>query len=200
MFRNILQSESIKFITNPWCLIGMLSAVAFAGLKNGMYLGQAGLVITSSVFIGQEYRNLELRTSLLTAPARLKLFGAKLFLLTFVTWITGLTSFLIAREHFSLMILLSWTFIVWLSAFISMITRSQVVPLTILFSLILGFSQMLFSFFKIAKYLPDLATMNLFLVQPHKNMLNPTQGLLVQLVWVLVLSFLALIVQARDLK
>ena len=69
-----------------------------------------------------------------------------------------------------------------------------------MFSLILGLSQMLFAMTAFAKYLPDLATMNLFSTHTT-TLLNGSQGLLVQSIWSLFLSLISFgLIQYRDVR
>jgi ABC-2 type transport system permease protein len=188
-------------------------------LRN-LFLSQAGLVIVAASFFGQEYSNSYLRTTLLTIPARIKLIIAKIFLLTAIVWIIGLFSSLIClgvgiiqySSSFTLSLILeflikvsiamlSWTLITWITVFLTIITKSQILPIAIMFSLILGLSQMLFAVTAFAKYLPDLATMNLFFAPHTTTLLNGFQGLLVQVIWSLFLGLISFgLIQYRDVR
>ncbi|EGO2584181.1 TPA: ABC transporter permease subunit [Enterococcus faecalis] len=184
------------------------------------FLSQAGLVIIAASFFGQEYSNSYLRTTLLTIPARIKLITTKLFLLTVIVWIIGLFSSLIClgigiiqfNGSFTLSLILeflikviiamlSWTQITWITVFLTIITKSHILPIAIMFSLILGLSQMLFAMTAFAKYLPHLATMNLFFSTHTTTLLNGSQGLLVQSIWSLFLSLISFgLIQYRDVR
>jgi ABC-2 type transport system permease protein len=188
-------------------------------LRN-LFLSQAGLVIIAASFFGQEYSNSYLRTTLLTIPARIKLITAKIFLLTAIVWIIGLFSSLVClgvgiiqySSSFTLSLILeflikvtiamlSWTLITWITVFLTIITKSQILPIAIMFSLILGLSQMLFAVTAFAKYLPDLATMNLFFTPHTSTLLNGSQGLLVQVIWSLFLGLISFgLIQYRDVR
>lgn len=188
-------------------------------LRN-LFLSQAGLVIIAASFFGQEYSNSYLRTTLLTIPARIKLITAKIFLLTAIVWIIGLFSSLVClgvgiiqySSSFTLSLILeflikvtiamlSWTLITWITVFLTIITKSQILPIAIMFSLILGLSQMLFAMTAFAKYLPDLATMNLFFTPHTTTLLNGSQGLLVQVIWSLFLGLISFgLIQYRDVR
>lgn len=188
-------------------------------LRN-LFLSQAGLVIIAASFFGQEYSNSYLRTTLLTIPARIKFVTAKIFLLTVIVWLIGLISSLIClgvgiiqfNSAFTLPLILdflikvtiamlSWTLITWITVFLTIITKSQILPIAIMFSLILGLSQMLFAMTVFAKYLPDLATMNLFFTSHTTTLLNGSQGLFVQAIWSLFLSLISFgLIQYRDVR
>lgn len=193
--------------------------VLSASLRN-LFLSQAGLVIVAASFFGQEYSHSYLRTTLLTIPSRMKLIVSKLILLTIIIWIIGLISSIgclvigIIQYNSILtlpividfmtkvaMAMLSWTLIAWITASLTIITKSQILPIAVMFSLILGLSQLLFAVSKIAKYLPDLATMNLFFTTNVATLLSGYQGLLVQLVWTLLLCSIAFgLIQYRDVR
>ncbi|WP_460058243.1 hypothetical protein [Pseudolactococcus yaeyamensis] len=95
--------------------------------------------------------------------------------------------------------MLSWFLLTCLTVSLTIITKSQIIPIAIMFSLTLGLSQMLFAVTELAKYLPDLATMNLFFSNQIPTLLNAYQGLLVQLVWIVPCLGIALILMhCRD--
>ena len=242
MFKNILQSETIKFFSYNWCLFGTIGTILiaplvlfFSGTGNeqslvttevlsaslrNLFLSQAGLVIVTASFFGQEYSHSYLRTTLLTIPSRMKLIITKMILLTVLVWIVGILSSLVclgvgAIQFNSILTLplifgfltkvtitmLSWTLITCITASLTIITQSQILPIAIMFSLILGLSQMLFAMTPFAKYLPDLAAMNLFFTTNTTTLLNGSRGLLVQFVWSLFLSLIAFgLIQYRDVR
>ena len=74
-------------------------------------------------------------------------------------------------------VMLSWLPMTWLTAALTIVNKSQIAPMAVMFPLILGLSQMLLLMTKFAKYLPDLATMNLFLSGNERIFLNGYQGL-----------------------
>ncbi|MGO2742329.1 MAG: ABC transporter permease [Pseudolactococcus laudensis] len=174
-----------------------------ASLRN-LFLSQAGLVIIAASFFGQEFSNAYLRTTLLTIPSRMKLVISKILVLSIIVLGIGIISNLICLgiiigqyqriltfplvNNFLTQVMiamLSWLFITWLTASLILVTKSQTIPIAIMFSLILGLSQMFAALTKFAKYLPDLATMNLFFSNHAPNLLNGYQGLLVQFFWTL---------------
>ncbi len=188
-------------------------------LRN-LFLSQAGLVIIAASFFGQEYSHSYLRTTLLTIPSRIKLVVTKMFLLTVIVWGIGLLSSLVCLgvgiiQFDSILTLplilkfltkvtiamLSWTLVTWITASLTIITKSQILPIAIMFSLILGLSQMLFAMTPSAKYLPDLAAMNLFFTTNATTLLNRTLGLLVQFVWSIFFNLIAFgLIQYRDVR
>ncbi|ECB9820381.1 ABC transporter permease [Enterococcus termitis] len=197
----------------------MTHEVLSASLRN-LFLSQIGLVIVSASFWGQEYSHSYLRTTLLAVPSRTKLTLSKMILLVFVVWVVGIVSSLIclgigAIQYDSILTLhvilkfmsnvtiamLSWTFITCITVALTIIFKSQIIPISIMFSLIIGLSQVLMSITKIAKYLPDLATMNLFFTTDVPTLLSGYEGLLIQFIWALVLFLIAFwLIQYRDVR
>jgi hypothetical protein len=195
------------------------SDLLVASLRN-LFLSQAGLAIVAASFFGQEYSHAYLRTSLLAIPARMKLALSKMILLVLIVFGVGLISSLMclgisliqykAILTFSIVSkfmikvgigMLSWLLITWLTAALTIVTKSQIIPMAVMFPLILGLSQMLLLMTKFAKYLPDLATMNLFLSGNAKIFLTGYQGLGIQLIWTVCFFILALgLFQYRDVR
>ena len=172
-----------------------------------LYLGQAGIIIAMAGFYGQEYSGSHLRTTLLTNSSRLKLLLTKKIIITFITIITGIISsilcmFVIITKYqyvitYDLFIrfittiplaIISWVVLGLISGYISIITKSLIVPIAILFPLILGLNHMLLAITELAKYLPDLAGMNFFLLPEQKPFLTLWIGLIVQLAWIISLD------------
>ncbi|BDR56600.1 ABC transporter permease [Xylocopilactobacillus apis] len=230
----IIHSEIIKFFSNIWCVLGLIGTIIIAPLilflhggylsadevisisLRNLFIGQAGLTVFTSIFIGQEYMHSQLRTSLITVPSRFKLFKTKFLILIMISWLAGLGTSIIclavgafkyqihwtaSLAHGALIILISWTLIVVITASLAVILRSQAASMAIMFSLILGFSQMIFGLTKLAKYLPDLAVMNLFLDHPQKLFLSGSTGLIVQFSWAFILTLLAFVmIEKRDVN
>lgn len=182
----------------------------------GLFIGQVSIIVAAAGLWGQEYSNSSLRTTLLAVPSRLKWLGAKILVLTTIVFVVGICSsllclavailqfklnitstFLLEFIQRTLPILLSWIQISWIAASISVITKSLVTPIAILFSLMLGLSQLLFLIFPISKYLPDMATTNLFLLQHVPNFLTVNQGLVTQFCWGLLLTIAAIYLSLR---
>lgn len=240
MFKNIIKSEFLKLYSYNWCFFSLIGTVLIAPLLlffsedeqllitnevlstilRNLFLSQAGLVILTASFFGQEYSHSYLRTTLLTIPSRMKFIITKMTLLIFIVCIIGLLSSLmcliigVIRFNSILTIpiilnflgkisvsMLSWMLISWITASLTIITQSQIVPSAIMFSFILGLSQMLLAVTEFAKYLPDLASMSLFFISTSNNLLNSHQGILVQFIWALSLGIIALyLFQHRDVR
>ena len=96
---NSFRSEYLKFIYNKWLLLTVLSTIILVPLfviflhetpsyitedyvltqiLESFYLGQAGIIIITILFIGQEFNGSTLRSSLLANPTRWKFFFIKL--------------------------------------------------------------------------------------------------------------------------
>lgn len=171
-----------------------------------LYLGHPGIIVASAGYFGQEYSHSALRTTLLTQPSRLKLLCAKfLNTATFVLF-TGIVSSVIGlivlmfqqdiewTGSFMIRLLgsislgiLSWIQLAWITSALSIMTKSLIAPIAIMLPLVLGLSHMLFSFFQLAKFLPTLATMNLFSLPAVNIYLDKLSGLVVQFSWVVLL-------------
>lgn len=171
-----------------------------------LYLGQLGIVVASAAYVGQEYSHSALRTTLLTQPSRLKLLCIKLVNIAIIVVFTGIVSSVLSLivlffQHDmewtgSLMIrllgsislsILSWIQLAWITSAVSIMTKSLIAPIAIMLPLILGLSQMLFAISQLAKFLPDLATMNLFSIPAVNIYLDKWSGLAVQFSWVVLL-------------
>lgn len=92
---NSFRSEYLKFIYNKWLLLTVLATIILVPLfviflhetpsyitedyvltqiLESFYLGQAGIIIITILFIGQEFNGSTLRSSLLANPTRWKFF------------------------------------------------------------------------------------------------------------------------------
>ena len=99
---NSFRSEYLKFIYNKWLLLTVLSTIILVPLfviflhetpsyitedyvltqiLESFYLGQAGIIIITILFIGQEFNGSTLRSSLLANPTRWKFFFIKLIVI-----------------------------------------------------------------------------------------------------------------------
>jgi ABC-type transport system involved in multi-copper enzyme maturation permease subunit len=175
---------------------------ATTACMRALFLGQAGIIVAAAGLCGQEYEQSCLRTTFLAVPARIKMMAAKWVVITIATILVGMLSGLlgltigiiqndgymplhivvgfVASAAFSL---ISWVQMAWISAGLSMLTKTMIVPLAILLPLVLSLSQMLYSFSKLAKFLPDLAAINLFLIPKTEVFLAEWPGIAVQFVW-----------------
>ena len=172
-----------------------------------LYLGQVGVAVTAAGFFGQEYSGSCIRTTFLAVPSRKKVIVAKLIVLSISVMLAGMISALLSlvvgtlgfnsELTFKLTVkfmanvtlaIFSWIQIAFIASSLSVLTKSLVAPIAIMISLILGLSQLLLSISTLAKYLPDLATMNLFLTPNTITFLNTWSGITVQFVWVMLLG------------
>lgn len=170
-----------------------------------LYLGQSGIIIAMAGFLGQEYTHSSLRTTLLANSSRMKLLQAKKAVMILSTIIAiilssilcftivitkyqyGVTFDLITRFVSCVsMATISWILLGLISAYISIIAKSLIIPVAIIFPMILGLNQMLLAITQITKYLPDLAGINIFLIPEQKVFLSSLPGIIVQCMWVIL--------------
>ena len=96
--------------------------------------------------------------------------------------------------------LLSNLFLALLAAGLALLFQSWVVPVSVLFPLLIGLSRLLATFIKEAKYLPDLATLNLFEYEGLQNSID-LSGLGIQLFWLaLIWSSAIFLTLKRDVR
>lgn len=175
-----------------------------------LYLGQPGIIVASAGYFGQEYSHAALRTTLLTQPSRLKILCAKFLNMTILIVLTGIVSSVLSFILLMFQHDLEWTGsfmmrflgsislgilsgiqIAWITSALSIITKSLIAPIAIMLPLMLGLSQMLYATSSLAKFLPTLATMNLFLIPKVNIYLDQWSGLAVQFFWVVLLLTIA---------
>lgn len=174
----------------------------FTQLLESFYLAQAGIMVFSILYIGQEFSRSTLRTSAILCPNRLKLLMTKLlallslvvliwsflclFTVMVVTYYYGL---LIDKEMFT--IILEGAIVSFSLAMICfslvVLSRSLLFSMGISLSFLLGLGQLLLQFSPLLLYFPILSTMNLFLLVPSSVFLPSYHGLIVQYVWAIVL-------------
>ncbi|MCR4760133.1 MAG: ABC transporter permease [Oscillospiraceae bacterium] len=175
-------------------------------MMQGFYLGQAGYCVLAALYFGQEYLRSTLRTALLCVPKRFRFLTAKLIcvliwtviLLFAVSLISVLTlHFAYGTESVAALIrcmipaYLSTLELTLLTAAIVILTRSQIVSIAILISLILGFGSLLLQYSSMMRYLPVLASMNSFMIMETPTYLPVWQGIAVQGLWCAVLLLIA---------
>ncbi|MGL6199529.1 MAG: ABC transporter permease [Lachnospiraceae bacterium] len=181
-----------------------------------LYLGHVGVAVTAAGLFGQEYTHSGIRTTFLAVPARMKVVAAKLIVLSISVVLAGMISAILSiavgnfqfngeitfnlmseyMEHVTLA-MLSWVLIAFITSNLAVLTKSLVAPIAVMISLILGLSQLLLKFFTLAKYLPDLAAMNLFLTPGTTEYLDTWAGVTVQFAWFMLLGILAVWVTMR---
>ena len=182
-------------------------------LIEGFYLGQAGYAVLTALYFGYEYQKSALRTSLLGTPKRGMFLTAKL--LCILTWTVIL---LLANTIFSLAAIamsssenlgigealslllpdyLSTLEIVIITSALVILTRSMIVSMAIMVSLVLGLGNLLLQYSSEMKYLPVLSTMNSFFVVRVPQYLAINEGTAVQALWGAALLMIAFLVFNR---
>lgn len=176
-----------------------------------LYLGQVGVAVAAAGLFGQEYSQSCIRTTFLAVPLRIRVILAKLIVLLVSVTLVGVISVLLNLVIGTLgnssgltlnitikyifkatLSIFSWIQIAVITSALSVITKSLTVPIAVMISLILGLSQLLLSISELAKYLPDLAAMNLFLIPSTTAFLDIWLGISVQFVWALLLGSAAI--------
>lgn len=181
--------------------------------------GQVGVVVFASGLFGREFEQSSFRTMLLAVPNRKKAVAVKAELLAGITLLLGVVSvffsfivlgiklkvsiycLLVENSLPFILVFSSWMLMGFMSATSALLLKSEVTPIAVFTSLILGLSQLLLAITKLAIYLPDLAGMNVFLYTCSAVYVSPLLGLGIQAVWVVVLGGSALyFVLHRGLK
>lgn len=172
-------------------------------LMQSFYFGQVGFGLVTALYFGQEFNNSTLRTSLLSTPDRIEFLAVKSACL--ITWIMAIFA---VSMGISLAVLkigydipLSTELIMsMLPAFIAsveisiimaeivVITRSTIVSLAIVVSMVLGMGMLLLNYCKAVRFVPVLLTMNSFMTTPVSAYLGMWTGILIQGIWCVVLA------------
>lgn len=179
-------------------------------LRQSFYLGQIGFVVITVLYFGQEYQRSALRTSLLTLPRRTTFLMIKGIALLIGTLLLFVVSFGISvlTLHFGLRVRIQAADIVlflckllpcffctielcFITAAITILSRSIIVSFSIPIALILGLGSLLLQYGRIMRYLPILSVMNYFLPFVSSGYLLPIKGMLCQSGWCIVLVFFA---------
>ena len=167
-------------------VVGQTQALSEA--LHALYLAQPVIVIFTSLYFAQEFVKSGMRTNFLTVSNRKAwLTGKFLFLVLLLLVLYSImvgSCFLVMLARFDLSFscsllgkflyyssfgLLSNLFLALLAAGLALLFQSWVVPVSVLFPLLIGLSRLLATFIKEAKYLPDLATLNLFEYEGLQN-------------------------------
>ncbi|CZA63404.1 ABC transporter permease [Streptococcus suis] len=233
---NSFRSEYLKFIYNKWLLLTVLATIilvplfviflhetpsyitenyALTQILESFYLGQAGIIITI-LFIGQEFNDSTLRSSLLANPIRWKFFFIKLIVILSISvlvWslVTVCTIFVVYIFYSLLIpgfiytiavrIMLVSIGLILICFSLVLITRSIVVPMGISLSFLLGLGQMLLQFSDAFLYFPIISTMNSFFTTENQPYLPSTIGIAIQFLWgILLLSFSILLFRKRIVR
>lgn len=176
-------------------------------LLQGFYLGQVGVVVISALYFGQEFSNSTLRTSLIASPNRILFFMSKFLCLMFWCIMTLLLSTVISfvvlqcffnaeldMKHIGFFIkslfpaYLSSIELCMITAGLIIVSKSMVVSLAFMLSMLLGFGHLLMQYSSIMTFLPVLSTMNSFLLFHTNEYLSLWAGILCQGIWCIVLA------------
>lgn len=176
-------------------------------LLQSFYLGQVGAVVISALYFGQEFSNSTLRTSLTASPNRILFLLSKFLCLLFwcmmLLFLSTVVSFLVLQYALyadldinNIGILLKSLFPAYLcsielcmiTAGIIIVSKSMVVSLALLLSMLLGFGHLLMQYSSIVTFLPVLCAMNSFLLFHTNEYLTLWSGILCQGVWCIVLA------------
>lgn len=164
-------------------------------LLYSLYLAQIWFIVFSAIYFGEEYKKSMLRTSMLSVPNRMKFFLTKqlcfIIYASIMFFIISLVSIIVINIYYSqnyflnlikliLPAYISTIELCLLSSSLVMISKSQVFPLSICISGILGLGSFLAQFFKAAYYFPILATMNCFFSINCTQYLNVEKGFFVK--------------------
>lgn len=197
--------------------VGQTKALSEA--LHALYLAQPVIVIFTSLYFAQEFVKSGMRTNFLTVSNRKAwlagkfLFLAVLLLILYSIMIGSCFLVMLARFdldfswsllgkflYYSSFGLLSNLFLAFLTAGLALLFQSWVVPVSVLFPLLIGLSRLLATFIKEAKYLPDLATLNLFEYEGLQHSID-LSGLGIQLFWLaLVWSSAIFLSLKRDVR
>lgn len=176
---------------------------AVSKLIQGFYLGQAGHTVLAAIYFGQEYKRSTLRTSLLSTPKRWLFLLSKL--LCIMTWIviilvvSAILSFaaisialpenLSAGEalRYLLPAFLSTVELAAITCAVVILTRSMIVSMAVMVSLILGLGSILLQYCGQMKYIPVISAMNAFFEVKLPIYPNVSTGLSIQAIWAIVL-------------
>ena len=180
--------------------------------------GQPLVILLAAVIVGSEYRNGLLRSTQLATPRRVRLLGAKVIIIAGLTFTlavvsTGLAVLLrqavlggdgIPPSEFSsgmwlnlLSIGVNWMLIALISAALTVLARSLLLPVIVLVPLVLGLGVALVSVLPWLKYAPDLAGLQLISRYPGIGLLDPVPGGVVMAAWAAALLLPAFVVFTR---
>ena len=175
-----------------------------------IYLAQTVFAFFSAVFWGREFLKSSLRTSYLSNPSRLQFFCIKTIVTLFSILCCfciaigvgiGLVSFyfkfqlnaqFISQLLFKLIPPIIATIQISIITFcLTIVMESMVASLTIVLSMLLGLGQLLLQYSSMMNVLPVLATMNSFSINAISIYPSVIEGLLIQLLWMIVFIGLA---------
>jgi len=180
--------------------------------------GQPLVILLAAVIVGSEYRNGLLRSTQLATPRRVRLLAAKVVVIAGLTFTlaivsTGLAVMLrqavlgddgIPPNEFTsgmwlnvLGVGVNWMLIALVSAALTVLARSALLPVIVLVPLVLGLGVALVTVLPWLKYAPDLAGLQLISRYPGIGLLDPITGGVVMAAWAAALLLPAFIVFTR---
>ena len=180
--------------------------------------GQPLVILLTAVIVGSEYRSGLLRSTQLATPRRVRLLAAKVIVIAGLTFTLAIVSTGLAvmlrqavlgddgiplREFTSGMWLnilgvgVNWMLIALISAALTVLARSALLPVIVLVPLVLGLGVSLVTVLPWLKYAPDLAGLQLISRYPGIGLLDPIPGGVVMAAWATALLLPAFIVFTR---
>ena len=180
--------------------------------------GQPLVILLAAVIVGSEYRSGLLRSTQLATPRRVRLLAAKVIVIAGLTFTlaivsTGLAVMLrqavlgddgIPPNEFTsgmwlnvLGVGVNWMLIALVSAALTVLARSALLPVIVLVPLVLGLGVALVTVLPWLKYAPDLAGLQLISRYPGIGLLDPITGGVVMAAWAAALLLPAFIVFTR---
>jgi ABC-2 type transport system permease protein len=187
----------------PALLVTLNSRAVPAGTDTGfveLTVGVLGPLVLGTVAAGSEYRGGQIRTSLVCVPSRLRLLAVKAGAVTLTVAVTAALSAVLTLALAGALtggagpriagVVVYWVLGALLAYGITLLTRSGVLPLTVLIvnTTAVSFSYLLTKVTPLAAYLPDLAGARMYLHDTHTpGDLTPVTGGLVMAAWVAAL-------------
>ena len=180
--------------------------------------GQPVVILLAAVIAGSEYRNGLLRSSHLAVPHRVRLLAAKVIVIAataFALAVASTTLAVLLRQaalgddgvppgEFTvgmwlnvLSVGVNWMLIALISAALTVLARSALLPVIVLVPLVLGLGVALLPVLPWLKYAPDLAGLQLLSRYPGIGLLDPIPGAVVMAAWAAALLLPAFIVFSR---
>lgn len=180
--------------------------------------GQPLVILLAAVIVGSEYQHGVLRSSQLATPRRALLLGAKVVIISALAVTLAIVSTTLAvllRQtvlgddgvplgEFTagmwlnvLSVALNWMLIALISAALTVLARSVLLPVLVLVPLVLGLGVALVTMLPWLRYAPDLAGLQLISRYPGIGLLDPVPGGVVMAAWAAALLLPAFIVFTR---
>lgn len=167
-------------------------------------VGVLGPLVLGTIAAGSEYRGGQLRTSLLCVPSRLRLLAAKTAAVMLTVAVTAALSAVLTLAVAGALrggagpriagVVVYWVLGALLAYGITLLTRSGILPLTVLIvnTTAVSFSYLLTKVTPLAAFLPDLAGARMYLHDMDTpGDLGPVTGGLVMAAWVAALLGIA---------